>query len=38
MPIPIFLIFASSFFLTGILFILETRQIILSFYLQRKSQ
>jgi heme exporter protein CcmC len=38
MPIPIFLIFASSFFLTGILFILETRQIIISFYLQRKSQ
>nr|QIA60398.1 cytochrome c biogenesis C [Heteroscyphus zollingeri] len=38
MPIPIFLIFASFFFLTGILFILETRQIILSFYFQRKSQ
>lgn len=38
MLIPIFLIFASFFFLTGILFILETRQIILSFYFQRKSQ
>nr|QIA60523.1 cytochrome c biogenesis C [Scapania ornithopodioides] len=38
MLIPIFLIFASFFFLTGILFILETRQIIPSFYFQRKSQ
>jgi heme exporter protein CcmC len=38
MLIPIFLIFASFFFLTGILFILETRQIISSFYFQRKSQ
>nr|YP_009674935.1 cytochrome c biogenesis C [Haplomitrium hookeri]QDE12941.1 cytochrome c biogenesis C [Haplomitrium hookeri] len=37
-PIPIFLIFASFFFLTGIPFVLETRQIILSFYVQRKSQ
>jgi len=32
MLIPIFLIFASFFFLTGILFILETRRIIPSFY------
>nr|QIA59945.1 cytochrome c biogenesis C [Fossombronia cristula] len=38
MPIPIFSIFASSFSLTGILSISETRQIILSFYFQRKSQ
>jgi heme exporter protein CcmC len=38
MLIPIFLIFVSFFFLTGILFILETRQIIPSFYFQRKSQ
>nr|AHI15982.1 cytochrome c biogenesis C [Blasia pusilla]QIA59569.1 cytochrome c biogenesis C [Blasia pusilla] len=38
MLIPIFLIFASFFFLSGILFILETRQIIISFYFQRKSQ
>nr|AHI15981.1 cytochrome c biogenesis C [Bazzania trilobata]QGQ61910.1 cytochrome c biogenesis C [Bazzania tridens]QIA59527.1 cytochrome c biogenesis C [Bazzania japonica] len=38
MLIPIFLISASFFSLTGILFILETRQIILSFYFQRKSQ
>ncbi len=38
MLIPIFLIFASFFLLTGILFILETRQIIPSFYFQRKSQ
>nr|YP_010881065.1 cytochrome c biogenesis C [Apopellia endiviifolia]WIA66198.1 cytochrome c biogenesis C [Apopellia endiviifolia]WIA66239.1 cytochrome c biogenesis C [Apopellia endiviifolia]WIA66444.1 cytochrome c biogenesis C [Apopellia endiviifolia]WIA66485.1 cytochrome c biogenesis C [Apopellia endiviifolia]WIA66526.1 cytochrome c biogenesis C [Apopellia endiviifolia] len=38
MLIPIFLIFASFFFLTGILFISETRRIILSLYFQRKSQ
>nr|YP_010881148.1 cytochrome c biogenesis C [Pallavicinia lyellii]WIA66650.1 cytochrome c biogenesis C [Pallavicinia lyellii] len=37
MLIPTLSIFASFFFLTGILFISETRQIILSFYL-RKSQ
>nr|YP_010881230.1 cytochrome c biogenesis C [Pellia neesiana]WIA66978.1 cytochrome c biogenesis C [Pellia neesiana]WIA67019.1 cytochrome c biogenesis C [Pellia neesiana]WIA67060.1 cytochrome c biogenesis C [Pellia neesiana] len=37
MLIPIFLIFASFFFSTGILFISETRRIILSFYFQRKS-
>nr|YP_010881107.1 cytochrome c biogenesis C [Moerckia flotoviana]WIA66609.1 cytochrome c biogenesis C [Moerckia flotoviana] len=38
MLIPIFPILASSSFLTGISSILETRQIILSFYFQRKSQ
>nr|QIA60154.1 cytochrome c biogenesis C [Haplomitrium mnioides]QIA60196.1 cytochrome c biogenesis C [Haplomitrium mnioides] len=37
-PIPIFLIFASFSFLTGIPFMPETRQIIPSFYVQRKSQ
>ena len=38
MPIPIFSIFASFFSSTGIFFISETRQIILSFHFQRKSQ
>uniref|UniRef100_UPI0030FEAE1D cytochrome c biogenesis C n=1 Tax=Cyathodium cavernarum TaxID=351593 RepID=UPI0030FEAE1D len=38
MLIPIFFISASFLFLTGILLIPETRQIILSFNFQRKSQ